>query len=112
MNNDELLVAITNTFDEKIGEMENRFEKYVDQKINEQGVLLEGMRSEIKIVAEGHSILYGKLDQNSSDIKSLIEKSDLHSMELRILDKKVDHHTVQLETLDKKVDHHTVQLKH
>jgi cell division protein ZapA (FtsZ GTPase activity inhibitor) len=51
MNNDELLIAITNRFDQKVEEVK----RYT-------GVLVEDLRKDIKAIAEGHSVLDHKMD--------------------------------------------------
>jgi len=75
MDNDELLVAIKDMFEKNIEKMEKRFDEKVDEVKCHVGVVAEGLRSDIKVVAEGHNSLNNKLDRVETDIKSL--KSDM-----------------------------------
>ncbi|HML38365.1 MAG TPA: hypothetical protein PKA19_13240 [Bacillota bacterium] len=51
MNNDELFAAITDAFDRKVEEV----------KLH-TGALVEDLRGDVKAIAEGHDILFNKMD--------------------------------------------------
>ena len=76
MNSDELLIAIKDMFEKKTDELKS----YVDEKIKGQSILIEGLRSDIKSVAEGHDLmnkqidaLEKKVDNKTNEIKEDIK---------------------------------------
>ena len=93
MDNDELLIAIKGMFDEVKSE--------VKEVKNHMGVIAEGLKGDIKAIAEGHDVLNRKID---------------------FLDKKIDDKTNELKTgiknvanyvigVDAKLNEHEIILK-
>lgn len=75
MDNDQLLLVIKDMFEKKTDEIKDMFDRktdeiktYVDEKINGQGILLESLKRDVKAVAEGHSILDGKIESLQKDM--------------------------------------------
>lgn len=65
MNNDELFIAITDAFDRKVEEV----------KLH-TGVLVEDLRKDVKAIAEGHDILFNKMDKLERKVDRLEIKFD------------------------------------
>lgn len=82
MDNDELLVVIKDMFESTTEKLEKR----LDQKINNLGVAVEALRSDVKAVAEGHSLLDAKIDRVE---KNLTGKFDRVDAKVDQLDKKL-----------------------
>jgi len=72
MNNDELLIAMKEMFDEKIQEVKTH-----------TGVLVEHLGSEVKAVAEGHEILLRKIEDTKDELINNIERR-INNIEIRI----------------------------
>lgn len=85
MNNDELLIVLKDIFEKKVEEVK----QYT-------GMLVEKLEGDIKIVAEGHSILNSKLDNLDKKVDNLDKKVDY-------LDKKVDNLDKRVEFLEKDI---------
>ena len=111
MDNDELLIAIKDMFDEKVEEVKHY-----------TGVLVEKLEDDIKAVAEGHDILNRKFDSLDKKVDVLNTKVDTLDMKIYVLDKKVDDRTNELKVemkivkdyvigVDAKLNEHEVILK-
>ena len=88
MDNDELLIAIKDMFENKVDEVKNE----VDEVKNHMGVLVEKLHDDIKTIAEGHSIIDKKIDnlQNDMDIvKNYIISVDTRLNEHEVILKRV-----------------------
>ncbi len=75
------------------GQMDSRFEETQDQ-IRHTNVVVEGLRSDVKAVAEGHSLLSDKLDAISDDLK--LERR-LDRDEIKTAQRQQDRRTDELE---------------
>lgn len=104
MNNDELLVAIKDMFENKTDEIKY----YVDEKVNGQSVLIESLRSDIKAVAEGHEILQSKIEDAKAELSQSINK-----IERRIdnVDKNLSIVKDYVICVDSKLNEHEIILK-
>jgi len=60
MDNDELLIAIKDMFEKKIEEVKQH-----------TGILVEKLESDVKAIAEGHSILNNKIDEVKEEITGM-----------------------------------------
>jgi len=60
MDNDELLIAIKDMFEKKIEEVKQH-----------TGILVEKLESDVKAIAEGHSILNNKIDDVKEEITGM-----------------------------------------
>ncbi len=60
--------GIAQRFEDMQGQMDRRFDK-TDKQIRRTNVVVEGLRSEIQAVAEGHAMLSDKMDQIYGELK-------------------------------------------
>lgn len=65
MDNDELLIAISDMFEKKVEEV----------KLH-TGVLVEDLRKDVKAIAEGHTVLLNKMDKLESKVDGIERKVD------------------------------------
>lgn len=107
MDNDNLLIAIKDMFEKKTDEIK----QYVDEKVTGQGVLIEALRSDVKAVAEGHSVLNDKIDNLSNKVDGLDRR--LETVEKDIKSLKSDMAVVKdyVIGVDEKLNEHEVILK-
>jgi len=92
INNDELLIAITDIFDKKVEEV----------KLH-SGVLVEDLRKDVKAIAEGHGILIDKMDKLESKVDRLERKVDGLELKVDGLERKVDGLELKVDGLERKV---------
>ena len=92
MNNDELLIAIKDMFKNEVADVKNHM-----------GVLVEDLKSDVRAVADGHSILNGKFDELDRKVDKLDRKVDKLETEMVIVkdyvigvDAKLNEHDVIL----------------
>ena len=78
MNNDELFAAITDAFDRKVEEV----------KLH-TGALVEDLRGDVKAIAEGHDILFNKMDNLEQRFDGLERRFDGLEGKVDGLDKRV-----------------------
>ncbi len=64
MDNDQLLIAIKDIFEKKVEEVKR---EVADVK-NHMGVIAEDLKSDVKAVAEGYSIIDRKIDNLQEDM--------------------------------------------
>jgi peptidoglycan hydrolase CwlO-like protein len=107
MDNDELFISLKNIFEKQTDEIK----QYVDEKITGQGVIIEGLRSDIKAVAEGHSILNNKIDKMQVDLNET--KQDVKSLQLDVKSLKTDMKVVKdyVIGVDERLNEHEIILK-
>lgn len=82
MSTDQLLIEIKNIFENSMDKMEKKFDEKLERSERRTGDLIEGLRDDIKAVAEGHSILNNKLDKIEGDVQEL--KTDVQDLKLNI----------------------------
>lgn len=73
MDNDEMMIMIKDMFETSVEKIEKKFDEKTEEVKNHMGVITEGLRSDLRAVAEGHSLLNNKIDEvkeEISDIKS------------------------------------------
>lgn len=92
MNNDELFIAITDAFDRKVEEV----------KLH-TGVLVEDLRKDVKAIAEGHDILFNKMDKLERKVDRLEIKFDGLEIKVCGLERKVDGLEEKVGGLEEKV---------
>ena len=90
INNDELLIAITDIFDKKVEEV----------KLH-SGVLVEDLRKDVKAIAEGHGILIDKMDKLESKVDRLERKVDGLELKVDGLERKVGGLELKVDGLEK-----------
>lgn len=125
MNNDELLVLIKDMFEKKTEEMKRELKEEMsglrleirDVK-NHTGVMIEGLKGDIRAIAEGHSLLDKKLDDTRNELKAEIKivKDDMkvirNELKTEINEVKDDMKVIRdfVTGVDKKLNEHEVIL--
>ena len=71
MENDEMLIVIKDMFDTSISKIEKRFDEKVEEMKRHTGVLVEDLRKDFKLLAEGHGILNDKMDRLETKVDGL-----------------------------------------
>ena len=82
--------------EQRFGRMEQRFSA-IEEELKRLGVTVESVQDQIRLVAEGHSILYGAIDRQYEqvqaelrDVRSLLKVwNELVTKRLGILEQKV-----------------------
>jgi cell division protein ZapA (FtsZ GTPase activity inhibitor) len=104
MNNDELLIAITDMFDKKVEEV----------KLH-TGVLVEDLRKDVKAIAEGHSVLDNKIDNLQKEMAETKQelKAEIRGLAIKVdgLEKNVSVVKDYVIGVDAKLNEHEVILK-
>lgn len=107
MNNEELLYTL-----------QGMFEKNVEEVKRHTGVLVEDLRREVKLVAEGHSILDNKIDKLQAEITGVKRditgiKQDMSEVKRDIRGIKQDLNTVKdyVIAVDDKLNNHDKIIK-
>jgi len=104
MNNDELLIAIKDMFDNKFDELKQHVE-----------ILIEKQRGDIKAIAEGHSILDRKMDGLDMKVTGLDRKVDSLGRELNETKNELKNEIAMVKDyvigVDTKLNEHEVILK-
>ncbi|NLC44299.1 MAG: hypothetical protein GX783_08450 [Clostridiales bacterium] len=107
MNNEELLYTL-----------QGMFEKNVEEVKRHTGVLVEDLRREVKLVAEGHSILDNKIDKFQAEITGVKRditgiKQDMSEVKRDIRGIKQDLNTVKdyVIAVDDKLNNHDKIIK-
>jgi len=72
----------------------------------EQNVLLEKISSDVKTIAEGHSVLNHKIDKLGSDLKEV--KSELDTVKAVVIENSRDIKTLKSDVKELKQDRQTV----
>jgi len=107
MDNDELLIAIKDMFENKVEEVKQH-----------TGVLVEKLESDVKAIAEGHSILNNKIDEMKEEILGM--KTEISGMKTEISGMKTEISGLKAETtivknyvigVDTKLNEHEIILK-
>ena len=99
MDNDQLLLAIKDMFEKKVEELKV---EVADVK-NHMGVIAEDLKSDVKVVAEGHDILNHKIDEvkeemtvMKTDIKKLTDEMTIVKNYVIGVDTKLNEHEIIL----------------
>ena len=100
MDNDELLIAIKDMFENKVEEVKQH-----------TGVLVEKLESDVKAIAEGHSILNNKIDEMKEEILGM--KTEISGMKTEISGLKAETTIVKNYVIgvDTKLNEHEIILK-
>jgi chromosome segregation ATPase len=115
MDNDELLVVIKDMFESAANKLEKKFDEKIDnldqkvnnldQKINNIGIAVEALRSDVKAIAEGHSLLDARINRLEGNLNVKIDSvKDNLKAEIKI----VQNYVVGV---DEKLNEHDVILK-
>lgn len=104
MDNDEMLVIIKDMFEKKIDEVKRH-----------TGTLVEDLRRDVQAVAEGHSVLDGKIDNLQKDLSETKQelKEEINGLKEEINGLKKDMAIVKdyVIGVDAKLNEHEVILK-
>lgn len=68
MDNDEMLVLIKGMFEKSMDSMERKFNEKIEEVKRHTGTIVEGLQSDMKAVAEGHSVVDRKIDGLKEDL--------------------------------------------
>ncbi|MDD4495384.1 MAG: hypothetical protein PHV32_13765 [Eubacteriales bacterium] len=85
MNNDEFLVVVKDMFEASMDKMEKKFNEKVEEINRHTGMLFEDLRKDVKLLAEGHSILTDKIDRLETKVDRLETKVDRLDTEMSIV---------------------------
>lgn len=67
MDNDEMLVLIKELFEKTVGDIKKEVKSETAEVKLHTGTLVEDLRKDVRAIAEGHSILDGKIDHMQKD---------------------------------------------
>ena len=93
MNNDELFAAITDAFDRKVEEVKRH-----------TGALVEDLRGDVKAIAEGHDILFNKMDNLEQRFDGLERRFDGLEQRFDGLEQRFDGLEGKVDGLERKFD--------
>jgi len=111
MDNNELLGAISEMFDKKVSTISDMFEKKVEEVKDHTGVLIAKLESDIKAIAEGHSVLDTKLDRLETKVDKLETKVDKLDMKVDKLENEMSIVKNYVIGVDTKLNEHEIILK-
>jgi len=77
---DEVTNDLTHRIEKRVNEITDNFTQRLERKFDEVKVLVEDIKKDVKIIAEGHSILDKNLDGIRKDIASIKEKIEEHDI--------------------------------
>ena len=115
MDNDEMLVIIKDMFEKTVGDIKKEVKSEIAEVKLHTGTLVEDLRRDVKVIAEGHSVLDGKIDNLQKDLSETKQelKEEINGLKEEINGLKKDMAIVKdyVIGVDAKLNEHEVILK-
>ena len=96
MNNDEFLIVVKDMFEESMDKMEKKFSEKVEEINRHTGMLFEDLSKDVKLLAEGHSILSDKVDRLETKVDRLDTEMSIVKGYVIGVDAKLNEHELVL----------------